>query len=73
MCCDALCAMAGTSLAAERVACLADECLCGSRFGLLKSSTEVEEETSLSLDVELDNPMRMMRGLICCCFRRYDC
>ena len=65
--------MAMTSLAAERVAHLADECLCDAHLGLFKSSTEVEEETSLSLDVELDSPMRMMRGLICCCFRRYDC
>ena len=29
----------------------------------LKSSTEVEEETSRSLDVESANPMRMMKGV----------
>ena len=42
---------------------LADECLCDSRFTSVKSSTEVEEETSRSLDVESANPMRMMKGV----------
>ena len=55
--------MARTSLAAERVAHLADECLCDSRLGLLRAARRWRKKTSRSLDVESANPMRMMKGV----------